>query len=38
MLGVLLMDEAPVWTGEVDFGTVYAFFSGDFSISWSPNE
>ena len=38
VLGVLLVDEAPVWTGEVDFGTVYAFFSGDFSISWSPNE
>ena len=29
VLGVLLVDEAPVQTGEFDFDTVYAFFSWD---------
>jgi hypothetical protein len=30
VLGVLLVDEAPVQTSEFDFDTVYAFFSRDF--------
>ena len=29
VLGELLVDEAPVQTGEFDFDTVYAFFSRD---------
>jgi hypothetical protein len=30
VLGALLVDEAPVHTGEFDFDTVYAFFSRGF--------
>ncbi len=29
VLGVLLVDEAPIQTGEFDFDAVYAFFSRD---------